>query len=300
MLKSSLTFLIVIHNTYNVSKYFCHWYVENGYKFNENESLDILRNTPRHNKHQDFVPLMIDCYNCVSDLIQLICTYYDVKQNNKKFNPDDMFASAQKEIIEEFMNYCDIEYDEYKKILEKDNMHNKHKRFNIVKKYCNKELKELFTNITFDNLEMWINSINFNEFIIDSFNETTDFKYEDKIDNSIFKWIDYIVEYYHHLSNKMSWGYEHRRDVYLYMKIIENLDKHDYHVCYLDDVQLELFKKFLQIYCEDNNYQLAIDWCDKDNDEAYNIEHSYNYELYDKLDEEFDKETEEINKRKNN
>lgn len=205
-------------------KYFAYYYKYNNYTFRYKYDNNIINNSKPYPKYLTYKPLDFNdqtYFITFIDLIPLIIyyhlknninytdkltfqTFYDKYYNYFKYyygSLDDYMSllinlyntSSYNDIILYYNNY-------YKDYIKVDNKILK-KIYLINRKYYNENLLNFCYDINDENFYKYINSINLIDLIIDQFNISTFFIYNNKINNNIISFYKYFINYLNYIND---------------------------------------------------------------------------------------------------
>jgi len=287
------TKIVSYDNRYHLAKYFGKWFLDNGYKFDDDSIIpkdlkDVMKSDltvaskhKKYNKLWDLCPC--DYRNNVfffsfTGLISILQQYYLylLKSINSKnlcsfrkymfINFDvfmEEFITKIPETFESFINPIKEEFERYKKYdvlpLNEETEQNQYKKiFSILNKYMNNEkYQNIIKDPSTENIVDYFKGLDLAQLTIDIFNVNTCFYFEEDL-KKYPDIIEFIKFFYHQFEKSILFGPCDitSYDIILFINLNKNIEKYNYHVIYNGNFHFELFKYYMLFF--EQKYELML------------------------------------------
>ena len=251
-------------NFYNLRLNFSYYYKKNNYKFSNEKDKEIIKNSKPYNKLWGYCPCDLrknsfcKYFRCLTYLIKYyIIINLDIYKSNyykKLFKKHFKNFNFQIELPKTFKKFKQVYIEQQSKITNdypEDNDKLYLKIYKIIKKYFNEDYFNIVKNKNNKNVKRYFSKFNITDMIIDLFNVYTYFYYEKDLQlfYVIYQFIDYLFKV-NYKSNLMFiksnyWLIVPIYDLVLYINLLKNLQKYDYHVIYNGSNHTRLFDIFI-------------------------------------------------------
>ena len=284
--KNNSTKITPYDNRYHIAKYFGKWYLDNGYKFDDDSTipedlkdcmksdLTIASKHKKYNKLWDLCPcdyrsnVFFYSFTGLISILQQYYLYILKSINSKNFccsfrkymfiNFDvfmEEFITETPNTFEGFINPIKEEFERYKKYdvlpLNEITEQNQYKRiFGILDKYMNNEnYQKIIKDPSTENITNYFKGLDLAQLTIDIFNVNTCFYFEEDL-KKYPDIIEFIKFYYHQFEKSILYGPCDitSYDIILFINLNKNIEKYNYHVIYNGLFHFELFKYYMLFF----------------------------------------------------
>ena len=280
-------------NRYHLAKYFGKWYLDHGYKFDDDTTipedlkdcmksdLTIASKHKKYNKLWDLCPCDYRShifFGVFTELISILQHYYlyllkynDGKHDLVNFrmymfeNYDafmEEFITKIPETFEGFIIPLKEEVERYKIYdilpLNEETEDQYKKIYDILDKYINNEnYQNIISKPSIENITIYFKGLDLAQLTIDIFNVNTCFYFEEDL-KKYPDIIEFIKFYYKQFKNSILFGPCNitSYDIILFISLNKNIEKYNYHVIYNGNFHFELFKYYMLFF--EQKYELML------------------------------------------
>lgn len=257
-------------------KYFAYYYKKNNYVFKSKYDINYINNSKPYPKYLTYKPLDFRDGKCgnfgVLDTIDNLILYYFYKNNiiikyqsSFKTFYKEFFGNKVNNYIQTLINNCNLKYEDlllyyntyFKEYIKVDD-NILRKIFLTRKKYYNKELLNFCNNMTDNNFNKYMNSINLTNLIIDQFNTSTFFLFSNDIDNTIKSFYNYFINSFLINTNEFDLIFGlfvcSLFDIMIFINFNKDFGKYDNYVIYCGDDHRKIYNLYFNHYVNYINY----------------------------------------------
>lgn len=256
-----------IDNLINLSSYFSYYYKKHNYEFSDDYDKELIKNSKPYNELWHYCPCDYrhHIFNKYLLNISILIKEYLFSKNiyvDKNFDKVNIYMHLNSinlnliylETFENFVEYCKSNFKDH---LDEEIIYKR--IYYTLLKYYNEDYYKIIDNCNIVNINNYFNKYNITDIIIDFFNISTWFHYENDLKRYpiIIKFIEYLYTIYFP-NNLIIFGFPEEciiliYDIIVYIKFLKNLEKYDYHVIYSGAAHQTFFNEFIT-FCNINNY----------------------------------------------
>ena len=281
-------------NRYHLAKYFGKWYLDHGYKFEDDTTIPLdLKDVMKSDlsiasKHKTYNKLWDLCpcdyrsnvfFGQFTELISILQHYYLylLKYNDGEHNLVNFkqfmfenynvfieeFITKIPDTFEKFINPIIELSESYKKYdilpFNETTLSNQYKRiFEILTKYMsNEKYQKIISYPSIENIIDYFKDIDLTQLTIDMFNVNTCFYFEEDL-KKYPNIIEFIKLFYSQFKKSILFGPCNISiyDIILFINLNKNIEQYNYHVIYNGVFHFELFKYYMIFF--EQNYELVF------------------------------------------